>query len=136
MRAIFNAFCGKIATFAISGSPSLNLPVSYPGIAFTPPDTGQWLEVLAFWNGGGDLGLEAGSDAYDQGFFRVMICGRTGAGLGKIQDIADDLRGEFPINTKFGGARTERTPTFGGPITDDARKVIYIPMTVRWRSIR
>jgi len=43
---IYNAFAALIATYAASKG----LPVAWPGINFTPPTTGAWLEVSWFPN--------------------------------------------------------------------------------------
>lgn len=132
MKALFLAFCAKIEAFALLHS----VPVAYPGVSFTPPPSGLWLEVLAFWNGGDDLGMAARSNAYDQGFFRVLVCSGTGQGFGPVMDMAELLRAQFPIDTRFGGARTERTPTLSGPTIDTQRKVGFVGVTIRWRAVR
>lgn len=50
---IYSAFAAAIATYATANS----LPVAWPGINFTPPTTGSWLEVAWFPNQTADKGL-------------------------------------------------------------------------------
>lgn len=50
---IYNAFAAIVGTYAASKS----LPVAWPGINFTPPATGAWLEVAWFPNQTMDKGF-------------------------------------------------------------------------------
>lgn len=60
---IYNAFAAIVGTYAASKS----LPVAWPGVNFTPPATGAWLEVAWFPNQSKDMGF--GNDfSQDRGF--------------------------------------------------------------------
>lgn len=133
-KAIYDAFCADVTTFAQAQSPEL--PVSWPNIDFTPPSSGQWLRVLAFWNDSQDIGMEVGAAVEDKGFFRIFACTRQGEGVAVIQDLADDIVAEFPKRHAFGGAYVERTPGKSGPNTNDSNASQYMVVTIRWRAVR
>lgn len=132
--SVWNAFCTKIGTYASTHSPAL--PVSYYGGAKNQSETGPWLYVKPFESGGDDLGLASGSDAYDIGMMRVFVYTRYGLGLHAVQDICDELQALFPIGTTFGNAFTEKTPSIGGPMSEDELSALFMYVSVEWRKIR
>lgn len=127
---IYNAFSIRAGAFAAAQG----LPIAYPDISFTPPPIGQWLEVRAFWNDGANYGMADDGPTVEQGFFRLMACGRTGSGLMDLQTLAESIVAAFPKGTMLAKARVERSPSMSGPIQDDDRSTI--PVTIRWRATR
>lgn len=129
---IYTAFCQQVKEFASTGGRSL--AVSYPASHFTPPDSGLWLQIVPFWNEGREYGLARNGLKVEEGFFRVIVLSRLGAGLGPAQDVAEELIKHFPKGSAFGGAVTDTRPRLSGPLIDDDK--IAIPLTVRWRAAR
>ena len=127
---IYDAFAELAGEFAADKV----LPIAYPGISFTPPASGMWLELRPFWNDGENYGLADDGPTSEQGFFRLMACSRVGAGINDVQDLAEDIVAAFPKGTMLAKARVERMPTMSGPIQDDDRTTI--PVTIRWRATR
>lgn len=131
---IWNGFCAVIDSYASAHSPAL--PVAYEGIDFDPPDNGIWLSVRPHWSGGADLGMEAGSDAYDMGVIAVLVYGRQGVGIQDMQGVAEDVQALFPIRSVFGTAYTEHTPEIRGPRKAYDLAGQYMIVDTRWRAIR
>lgn len=109
-----------------------SVPVAYPGVDFTPPDSGLWMELLVFWNGSQDYAV--GRVAVGRGFFRLMVCTRPGAGLVPVTQLSEAIIAYFPKGTLLGPARTDSTPSTGGPIITSDK--LIIPVTVQFRSTR
>lgn len=128
--AIYDEFAIRLGALA----DGLGLPVSYPGLHFTPPDDGLWLELLVFWNGNIPYGLANSGPTIDQGFFRVMVGYRHGAGLMPAQQLAELVIAAFPKGSTFARARVEQTPALSGPIQMDDK--LFVPVTIRWRATR
>lgn len=124
--AIFDSFNAQIsATF-----PALE--VGHQGVTFQPPESGNWLEVIANWNGSSEYGIQ--NPAVERGFFRVLVCGRHGKGLVPVQEVAEQIVSAFPKGSAFGAAVTDERPSISGPIVDKDR--LTIPVTIRWRATR
>jgi len=127
---IYDAFAVQLAAFAAGEG----LAVGYPNIHFTPPDSGLWLELMVFWNGNTNYGLADAGPTVEQGFFRVMVGYRPGAGLMPAQELAESVIETFPKGSLFATARVEQTPALSGPVQLDDK--LFVPVTVRWRSTR
>lgn len=127
---ILDAFCAHVATVAAG----LGLPVSYPGVQFTPPANGGWVEVDAHWNGNTPYALAADGPSVELGFFRVLVNWRTGRGPMPAQDAAETIVSSIPKGSKFATARTDREPSISGMLVDPDR--LILPITVRWRATR
>lgn len=123
---IYNALAPLVTTFAAAQS----VPVAYPGITFEPPTTGEWLELLMFWNGNEEYGMAAAGPAVARGFARVLVHSRPGQGINDAAALAEALIDAIPKGTQIGPALVERTPAMTGPITDGAR--IFHTITFRW----
>lgn len=125
---ILDAFCAHVATVAAG----LGLPVSYPGVQFTPPASGGWVEIAAHWNGSEPYAL--GRTSVELGFFRVLVNWRTGRGPMPAQDAAEAIVSSIPKGSTFATARTDREPSISGMLVDPDR--LILPITVRWRATR
>lgn len=127
---IYNAFAPLVTAFAASYSPELE--VAYPDLPFTPPDAGAWLEIVTSWNEGENYGWSDDGPTVEMGFFRVIVCYRSGVGIVAAQTIAEAVRSAIPKGTEFGGARAYRKPSISGRIQDDDKSMV--PVTVWWRA--
>lgn len=130
---IYDAFAPLVTAFANSKSPALE--VGYPGNHFDPPDSGEWIEIIANWNGSENYGLPDAGPTHLTGFFRLIVGARPSPNaMMTAQKLAEELVAEFAKGTTFGGALVYQAPSIGGPIQEDAR--LEIPVTVRWRAVR
>lgn len=129
---IYDAFAASVTAFAQNYTPEL--PVAYPGINFSPPDTGLWLELICFWNGSINYGLADDAPAVQQGYFRIIAWSRQGGGLMAAQELADDIEAAFPKGSEFDTARMYKMADKSGPVEDDDR--IGVPVSLYWRTIR
>lgn len=127
---IYDAFAVQVEGFATAQG----LRVAYPGISFDPLNDKTWLEVQTFWNDGINYGMANSGPTVEQGFFRILVCRRPGAGLMDPQAVAESIVRAFPKGSQFGPARTERAPSLSGPVQSDDKMVI--PVTIRWRATR
>lgn len=86
----------------------LGYPVSYPGVAFDPPASGEWLEILFLPNQ--DIGdpVNANSNNVAQGMFRLVCCDRQNTGALPLYELAETVRQAFAKDTEVGGVFTVR----------------------------
>jgi hypothetical protein len=124
IESIHNGFCSIVATFGANNGVS----VAFPGVSFTPPASGSWIEVAAFWADAEEL-IQA---SIERGFFRVMICARPNAGLPVA--LVQSFINWCPKGTTWAFARIDSAPRLGSAIVDPDR--VIIPITVRWRALR
>ena len=124
---IYDAFAVMAGEFAKDN----NLPISYPAVHFVPPNTGEWLELIAFWNGSENYAVQSDAPYIESGFFRIVVCSRS-QGLMTAQRIADKAVKYFPKGTVFSAASVEEMPSIGSPLQEPDK--IIVPVTVSWRA--
>jgi hypothetical protein len=129
---VYNLFAERVALFAAEYSPAL--PVSYPGVPFTPPAAGIWLELRWFPNASLTRGISDASPAVTLvGIGQVSVCDRPGAGLAGGLSTADAVVAWFAKGTTLGVARVEVQPWVSAVLSEPDRTVY--PVTVRWRGV-
>lgn len=113
----------------VSGA-ALGYPIAYPSITFTPPDSGNWLELSFMPNNGIDQGLSSAT-VISQGLLQVNICGKPNGGLIPLQTISDTVAALFVKNTVLSGlVRVSRTPYTTDIISLDDRQLL--PLTIEY----
>lgn len=126
---IYDEFAVLVTAFAAAQG----VTVSYPAISFVAPDTGEWLELLVFWNGSENYGVGNGGPSIENGFFRLVVNSRS-QGVMAAQKLAEEVVTAFRKGTTFAGARVESMPSIGGPFQEDDK--IIVPVTITWRASR
>lgn len=126
--AIYDAFAGLVGAFAAS----IGLPCSYPGISFTPPTSGSWLELQWFPNQTQNYGMEDDGPSLMQGFGQLAACYRPGAGIMVGTQLTDQIIAAFAKGTTFAGMRVYRKPWTSTIIQDPDRDMH--PVTIMWRG--
>lgn len=122
---IYSAFVAKVEAFATARS----LPVAWPGVHFTPPATGAWLELAWFPNETRNMAL--GNDASQlRGFGQVSCCARPGTGIVQPLDLAGEVIELFEKGTPLGVASVERKPWASNVLVANERVSAYV--TVRY----
>lgn len=127
--AAYDEFCTLAGAFAAAQQ----LPIGFPGVKFTPPATGHWLEVTWSPGPGQNYGLADGAPSLLQGVAQISVCGRPAeTGLMPWTRIADAAVAAFGKGTTFGPVRVYRKPYQSAPITGAAW--IMVPVTVMWQG--
>ena len=99
------------ALFSALQTGSLGYPIGWPGLEFTAPTTGPWLEVQFMPNQGIDNGLAPTDQAVPQGIFQVNVLIRPGEGIFGINAIADQVKELYPKSATITGlVRVQRNP--------------------------
>lgn len=116
--------------FQIVSGAGLGYPIAYPSINFTPPDSGQWLELSFLPNEGIDQGLSSPTQI-KQGLLQVNICGKPDCGLIPLHSISDTVAALFSKNSVLSGfVRISKTPYTTDIISLDDRQIL--PLTVMY----
>jgi hypothetical protein len=107
-------------------------PIAWPGVDFTPPDSGTWWEAAIFPNEPRNLTLDSDT-AEHLGFLQVQVCYRPGVGLLVPVMSAEAVIASFPKGTELGPVRVRQKPWLGPTIADDG--YLFLPVTIPWRGI-
>lgn len=87
---LLTAFFAQVKAWA-------TVPVAYPGITFTPPATGLWLEIYHAPN---DLDPDvAGDYIVRRGLFTINVCGRPNSGTVPLYTLAEQVAAQWPKET-------------------------------------
>lgn len=127
---IYDGFCDLLAAFAAQFSPPLS--VAYPGIGFTPPSAGQWLELVWIPNETENYGTADDDPSLLQGLAQVNVCYRPGPGIVGGLALAKQVIAAFGKGTEFAGMRVYRKPWVASVIEDPER--VMHPVTIPWRG--
>jgi len=125
---IYDAFATLVGAFAASQG----LPCSMPGVAFTPPVEGRWLELQWFPNETQNYGMDDDGPSLMQGFGQLSACYRPGAGIMVGTALTDAIIAAFGKGTAFAGMRVYRKPWTSSIIQDPERHMH--PVTIPWRG--
>ena len=82
-------------------SADFGYPIAWPGVDFTPPDTGIWLEPVIIRGDGLDPGLPMDSVYMPNGTFRVGVCTRPGNGIVAVAAMAETIAATLVKGTRF-----------------------------------
>lgn len=80
----------------------LGLPISWPGLDFTPPTSGNWLEVNFLPNRGVDDRLANDGYVSPQGIYQVAAVSRPQSEL-RLRAVAEQVQAAFPKGTRISG---------------------------------
>ncbi|GGO89022.1 hypothetical protein GCM10011348_45800 [Marinobacterium nitratireducens] len=112
---------------------AFGVPISWPGVDFTPPNSGHWIEVRLFENDPTSYGLANDAAETDRGILQVSACGRPGKGLVGIDTLADQIKAAFPKGTRVSGSiKVTRKPSSAGDIVEGDR--VKIPVSIYYSS--
>lgn len=108
-------------------------PISWPGVNFTPPDSGNWIEVRLFENEPTNYGMANDATETDRGLLQLAACGRPGKGMVALDTLARSIQAAFPKGTSIeGSVRVTRQPWRLGDIVEDDR--VKIPVSIYYSS--
>jgi len=119
----------QTALFDMLDSAALGYPIAWPGVDFTPPDSGLWLEVSFFPNEPMQDGIGDGASAAPRGNFQIAAADRPGAGVVNVTDLATTVAGIYPKGTVIvDPVRVRLTPYQLQLVKMDDR--LMIPVTI------
>ena len=126
-KAILEAFLTHMDTM------SNGAPIAWPGVNFTPPDSGFWMEARHFPNETENQSWEATSKNAYMGFCQVSVNTRPGSGIIALSGLAEDVIDHFPKGLELAGVRVRKRPHQSPPIEEGER--IFIPVTIHYLGI-
>lgn len=88
------------AFFASIGDAFPSLPIAYPGVNFTPPAAGQWIEVAVFRAPEANQPLGNGRGV-EQGTLQIVACTRAGLGTASLLPLVLQIRSAYPKGRAF-----------------------------------
>lgn len=103
--------------------------IAWPGVDFTPPDTGIWLEPVIIRGDGLDPGLPMDSTYMPNGTFRIGVCTRPGNGVVAVAAVAETIAATLVKGTRFSdGTFIVNHPKVQSAIIDPHRIVVPVSM--------
>lgn len=126
---ILTACLDRLILFA--ASPGYT--IAHPGIKFTPPSTGYWLEPQLFPNEPANYGWDDDARLTEIGFFQVLVMYRPGEGQVNATEIADAIIAYFPKGQILGPVRVYKRPHQSPPVVLSDKA--YIPVTIPYREL-
>lgn len=106
---------------------ALALTVAYPGKKFTPPDSGEWLELSTTAN---DLQPDiSGGSVFRRGICQINVCGRPDKNPLVLYVYADTIAAMIPKGPNDAGFTITNNPTVSSLIELDDRVILPITIT-------
>ena len=105
---------------------SLGYPIAWPGIDFTRPDSGEWLEVTFLPNRGVDDRLANDSEVSPQGIYQVVVASRPQSEI-RLRVVAQTVQAVFTKGTRIAdNVRVTRHPYTGTLQAESSRMSIAV----------
>ena len=112
---------------------SVGLPISYPGVNFDQPNTGEWLELLFLPNDYAGSQINTTGVTLPRGIFRINACDSRKIGLKDATVNAEAVKAAFPIRTTIvDQVAVSKVPVLGMPMIEEG--VIRIPVTIEYHG--
>lgn len=128
--AILKAFLDEMEAFVLENP----YPMARPGVNFTPPSSGLWLESLSFPNIPKRILWDSNGFQYVSGFFQVSVFYRPGTGQIEPSQLADKIIDYFPEEKLIGGLCVSQKPWQSPAVTVDSSK-LFIPVTIPYSGL-
>jgi len=108
--------------------------IAWPGIPFTPPAEGLWLQFGYFPNDDENIAWDDDSCVESRGHLRILVYYRPGVGTVKPTILADELIKHFSKGLQLGPVRVSKRAWQTLPVAEDSSKS-YIPVTVPYQGL-
>ena len=131
IKAIHEAIYSHVGALGAS----LEIPVSYPGVNFTAPDAGRWLELIVLPNGNLNQPINSNSTPLPKGLFRVNVCSSSREDNSMtLFATADTVAAAFPLGLPLLGhvVRIGGWPEIDDLMVDDG--VMRVPVRMVYTS--
>ena len=119
----------KLKTWADAQVPVI--PIAFEGASFAKPATGLYMEPLLVPNITLNNEISGQRRTY-LGIFEIKVWGRSGRGMGAVEQLLASLTALFPLVPKVGVVSIEKTPYSVHPQYDDAGWIIA-PLLIHYR---
>lgn len=113
------------ACFTALNVAALGYPIAWPGIKFTPPAAGYWLEPYHFPNNGRQDAISVDGSEYMRGIFQVIVYTRPGVGIIDVADASEEVRGAFTRGQTLAG-QTKITRIRTGPVLGEPDRLMCV----------
>ena len=105
--------------------------IAFEGASFTKPTSGVFLEPLLLPNI--TLNNEiSGTRKTHLGIFEVKCWGRSGKGMGAVEQLTNSIINLFPLVPKVAAVSVERTPYAEHASLDDSGWIV-VPVLIEYR---
>ena len=118
----------RLKTWADAQTPKI--PVAFQNVPFTKPTTGVWLEAYLLPNFTMNQEV-SGKRKTHIGIFHINCWAPSGTGMGRVEQLAQQIVDLYPILPKTGAVSIEQTPTADNSIPDNGW--VIVPVTVKYR---
>jgi hypothetical protein len=109
---------------------SLGYDIAWPGLPFTPPTSGAWLEVTFLPNRGVDDRLANDGHVSPQGIYQIVCVSRPQSEL-KLRSVAEQVMAAFPKGTPISGNVRVGSHPYTGTLRSDADRM-SIAVTIEY----
>ena len=109
------------------------LPIAWPGVNFTPPQSGMWFEVRHFPNEPDHFAYDDDAKQTYRGFVQVSVFDRPGGGIVSATEEAEGVAARFAKGTALGPVLVSRKPYVSPAVYQD--NLIQIPVTIPYRGV-
>jgi len=93
----------------------LGYDISWPGLPFTPPDSGEWLEVTFLPNRGVDDRLANDGHVSPQGIYQIAVVSRPQPEI-PLRQAVESVAAAFPKGTPVAGNVRVAYPPYSGSV--------------------
>lgn len=119
----------RAAVMTMISSAGFTQPIAWPGVNFTPPNNGQWLEVIILENDPQQDYIGNDAPVCERGIITISAVTRPGLGEVGIETLARTVQSKFPKGTAISGAlRVTKAPTRRSTIVEPDR--IMLPVDI------
>jgi hypothetical protein len=117
------------AVMTMIESAGFTQPIAWPGVNFTPPNNGQWLEVIILENDPQQDYIGNDAPVCERGIITISAVTRPGLGEVGIETLARTVQAAFPKGALIDGAlRVTKAPTRRSTIVGPDR--IMLPVDI------
>ena len=131
-KTIIEAGFNKLVALGFTASK-----ISWPGVDFTPPVSGLWLEMNHFPNQPDDFNWDSDGQQLYLGFFQVAVywtrSKQEDLGYVGAIDQAELVIAHFAKGTDLGGVRVSARPYMSPMVTEGDKH--FIPVAIPYRGI-
>ena len=119
----------RAAVMTMISSAGFTHQIAWPGVNFTPPNNGSWLEVIILENDPQQDYIGNDAPVCERGIITISAVTRPGLGEVGLETLARTVQSKFPKGTVISGAiRVTKAPTRRSTIVEPDR--IMLPVDI------
>ena len=105
-------------------------PISWPNVVFTPPEDGEYLEVIFLENQTETRTQDADGVDHRQGFLQINVVWPSGKGIIDAIAVARSIIENFPKGLNLYDVKIGAKPWQSTPIQEDHK--LTVPVSIPW----